>query len=276
MKRRVSGRVRLILILAVLLAAVTAITAALSGTAWGGKAVQTVLTPLRSGVSSVTRQIERYYNYIFSYEALEAENAYLEQRLASMEDEVRSADSLQRENERLRELLKLSQEHEDYSWCAAYVVSWDSSSWKSTFTIGTGTNSGLETGMVAVTEYGQVVGLITEIGPSWATVTTILDTSLEISACIASSGNTGVVQGAYTTGNAGMLRMNYLPSEAVLRNNDQVVTTGSTVYPKDLILGYVEDAGFDETGVAKYAILRPAANMDNLSQVFIITQYDSY
>lgn len=276
MKRRVSGRVRLILILAVLLAAVTAITAALSGTAWGGKAVQTVLTPLRSGVSSVTRQIERYYNYIFSYEALEAENAYLEQRLASMEDEVRSADSLQRENERLRELLKLSQEHEDYSWCAAYVVSWDSSSWKSTFTIGKGTNSGLETGMVAVTEYGQVVGLITEIGPSWATVTTILDTSLEISACIASSGNTGVVQGAYTTGNAGMLRMNYLPSEAVLRNNDQVVTTGSTVYPKDLILGYVEDAGFDETGVAKYAILRPAANMDNLSQVFIITQYDSY
>ena len=276
MKRRVSGRVRLILILAVLLAAVTAITAALSGTAWGGKAVQTVLTPLRSGVSSVTRQIERYYNYIFSYEALEAENAYLEQRLASMEDEVRSVDSLQRENERLRELLKLSQEHEDYSWCAAYVVSWDSSSWKSTFTIGKGTNSGLETGMVAVTEYGQVVGLITEIGPSWATVTTILDTSLEISACIASSGNTGVVQGAYTTGNAGMLRMNYLPSEAVLRNNDQVVTTGSTVYPKDLILGYVEDAGFDETGVAKYAILRPAANMDNLSQVFIITQYDSY
>lgn len=276
MKRRVSGRVRLILILAVLLAAVTAITAALSGTAWGGKAVQTVLTPLRSGVSSVTRQIERYYNYIFSYEALEAENAYLEQRLASMEDEVRSADSLQRENERLRELLKLSQEHEDYSWCAAYVVSWDSSSWKSTFTIGKGTNSGLETGMVAVTEYGQVVGLITEIGPSWATVTTILDTSLEISACIASSGNTGVVQGAYTTGNAGMLRMNYLPSEAVLRNNDQVVTTGSTVYPKNLILGYVEDAGFDETGVAKYAILRPAANMDNLSQVFIITQYDSY
>lgn len=85
MKKRVSGRVRLILILAVLLAAVTAITAALSGTAWGGKAVQTVLTPLRSGVSSVTRQIERYYNYIFSYEALEAENAYLEQRLASID-----------------------------------------------------------------------------------------------------------------------------------------------------------------------------------------------
>ena len=275
MKRKLSGRVKLILILAVVLAAATAITAALSGTAWGGRTVQAILTPIRSGVSALTRQAERYYNYIFNYEALEAKNSYLEQRIASMEDEVRSADSLQRENERLRELLRLSEEHEDYRFCAAYIVSWDSSNWKSTFTIGKGTNSGLSTGMVAVTEYGQVVGLITEVGRNWATITTVLDTSLEVSACIASSGYTGVVQGAYTTGNAGSLRMNYLPTEAVLRNNEQVVTTGSTVYPKDLILGSIEDAGFDETGVAKYAILQPAADFDDLVQVFIITDYVS-
>ena len=50
--------------------------------------------------------------------------------------------------------------------------------------------------MVVVTEYGQVVGLITDIGPNWATVTTVLDTSLEISASVASAGYTGVVQGA--------------------------------------------------------------------------------
>ena len=172
MKRKLSGRVKLILVLAVVLAAATAITAALFGTAWGGKTVQAILTPLRSGVSALTRQAERYYNYIFNYEALEAKNAYLEQRITQMEDEVRSADSLQRENERLRELLGLTAEHEDYKYCAAYVVSWDSSNWKSTFTIGKGTNSGLDTGMVAITEYGQVVGLITEVGRNWAKVTT--------------------------------------------------------------------------------------------------------
>ena len=172
-------------------------------------------------------------------------------------------------------MLGLQEEHEDYRFNEAYIVSWDSSSWKSTFTIGKGTRSGLETGMVVVTEYGQVVGLITDIGPNWATVTTVLDTSLEISASVASAGYTGVVQGAYTTNASGKLRMNYLPSDAVLRNNDQVVTTGSTVYPKGLILGYVEDAGFDETGVAKYAMLRPAADLEDLEQVFVITDYVS-
>lgn len=266
---------KLILILALVLATVTAITSALFGTTWLGKTVQTVLTPLRGGVSSITRQVERYYNYIFGYESLAAENRYLEQRIMAIEDEVRTADSLQRENERLRELLNLSREHADYQYCACYIVSWDSSNWKSTFTIDKGTNAGLAEGMVAITEYGQVVGRITDVGVNWASVTTILDSSLEISASITSSGHTGVVHGAYASGEEGKLRMSYLPSEAVLRNNDQIVTTGSSVYPKDLILGYIEDAGFDETGVAKYALLRPAADFDRLEQVFIVTQYAS-
>ena len=275
MKKLFRGRVRLILLLAVLLAAATALTAALSGTAWGSRTVQAVLTPFRSGFSALTRQAERYYNYLFNYESLSAENDYLRRQISSMENEVRTADSLQRENERLKELLGLQEEHEDYRVNEAYIVSWESSSWKSTFPIGKGTRSGLETGMVVVTEYGQVVGLITDVGPNWATVTTVLDTSLEISASVASAGYTGVVQGAYTTNASGKLRMNYLPSDAVLRNNDQVVTTGSTVYPKGLILGYVEDAGFDETGVAKYAMLRPAADLEDLEQVFVITDYVS-
>ena len=216
MKKLFRGRVRLILLLAVLLAAATALTAALSGTAWGSRTVQAVLTPFRSGFSALTRQAERDYNYLFNYESLSAENDYLRRQISSMENEVRTADSLQRENERLKELLGLQEEHEDYRFNE------DSSSWKSTFTIGKGTRSGLETGMVVVTEYGQVVGLITDIGPNWATVTTVLDTSLEISASVASAGYTGVVQGAYTTNASGKLRMNYLPSDAVLRNNDQV------------------------------------------------------
>lgn len=273
MKKQFNGRVKLILILAVVLAALTAITTAVFGTTFLGNAVQTALTPIRSGISSVTRQVERYYNYVFGYEALEAENKYLEERIMNVEEEIRNADALARENDRLRELLNLQKDNTDYEFCDAYIVSWDSSNWKSTFSIAKGTNSGLEEGMVAVTEYGQVVGLITQIGPNWATITTVLDTSLEISASIASSGHTGVVQGSYTAGEDNALRMNYLPTNVVLRNNDQIVTTGSAVYPKDLIIGYIIDAGYDETGVAKYAKLSPAANFDQLEQVFIITHF---
>ena len=129
--------------------------------------------------------------------------------------------------------------------------------------------------MCAITSNGEVVGLVTEAGTNYAVVKSILDSSLEISATMASSGYSGVVQGDYSTENSNLLRMDYLPSSAVIRNNDQVVTSGSTVYPRNLILGHVVDAGFDDTGVAKFAILEPAADIGSLEQVFIITAYDA-
>ena len=67
--------------------------------------------------------------------------------------------------------------------------------------------------------------------------------------------------------------MEYLPSSAIIRNTDQVVTSGSTVYPRGLIIGNVVDAGFEETGVAKDALLKPAAEINTLEQIFIITSY---
>ena len=52
-----------------------------------------------------------------------------------------------------------------------------------------------------------------------------------------------------------------------------MVTSGSTVYPRNLILGYVIDASLSDTGVAKYALLEPAADIDNLEQVFVLTGF---
>ena len=173
----------------------------------------------------------------------------------------------------LRELTELKEEREDFTLASAYIITWDSNDWTSSFTINKGSGSGITVDMVAMTAQGEVVGLVTEVGSNWATVTTVLDSALEISANISSSGYAGMVQGAYTTGAEGMLRMDYLPTDAVIRNQEQVVTAGSTLYPRDLILGYVADAGFDETGVAKYALLTPAADFENLEQVFILTHY---
>jgi rod shape-determining protein MreC len=112
-----------------------------------------------------------------------------------------------------------------------------------------------------------------EAGPNYAVIKTVLDSALEISGTISSTGHNGMVKGGYTDGRKDMLRMDYLPSSSIIRTKDQVMTSGSTVYPRNLIMGYVADAGFDETGVAKFAILEPAADIATLEQVFIITEY---
>ena len=275
MRHFFTTKIRIILILSVLLAIGLAVVTSLTNVNLPGMLVQGVVTPLRTGVSKLTDQAEQMYGYIFKYEALAAENAALKEELAQMKDDARLADTLKRENDRLRALNELKTTHEDYVLVDAYIIAWGSTDWTSTLTVNRGTNVGIEAGMCAITENGEVIGLVSEAGPNYAIIKTVLDSSLGISATITSSGYNGMVQGNYVEGREDMLRMNYLPSNAVIRTGDQVVTSGSTVYPRDLILGYIVDADFDDTGVAKFALLQPAANVDTLEQVFILTAYNA-
>ena len=274
MRHFFSNKVRIVLIVAVLIAVLLTVVGSLTGISVADMAVKGILTPLRTGVSKLTDRAEQLYNYMFSYESISEENAALKEQLSQIQEDARKADAVERENDRLRALLALKEANEDYQLVDSYIISRSSQEWSNYFTINKGANAGLETGMCAITANGEVVGLVSEVGPNYAVVKSVLDSSLEISATISSSGYNGMVQGGYSTGLDGLLRMDYLPSSAVIRNNDQVVTSGSTVYPRNLIIGYVVDAGFDDTGVAKYALLQPAVNVGSLEQIFIVTAYN--
>ena len=273
MRHLFSTRVRVILIVAILLTAGLAVLAGATGQSLPEVVTKTIMAPFRYAANALTDQAEQYYSYMFKYESLAAENEALKEEIAQMQDEARRADSVARENERLRAALNLKSTHEDYELVDANIISWSSNDWTNTFIINRGTNAGIQEDMCAITATGEVVGLVTEVGPNYAEVKTVLDSTLEISAIIASSGYNGMVSGGYIYKQENHLKMNYLPSSAIIRNNDQVVTSGSTVYPRNLIIGYVVDADFDDTGVAKYAVLEPAVEIGRLEQVFILTNY---
>ena len=273
MKYFFTTKVKVVLIVAVLLTAGLAIIGNLLGKTPADKAVQGLLTPLRTGASTLTSQAERFYNYMFRYEALEAENAALKEQIAQMKENALLNDSMEREIARLKELLDLELDKEGYELVDGYIISRSSTDWTNYFTVNKGSNAGIQPGMCAITSNKEVVGLVTEVGPNYCVVKTVLDSSLSISAVLASSGSSGLVSGGYSQGYENMLRMDYLPSSAAIPNRDQVVTAGSTVYPRNLIIGNVVGVGFTDTGVEKYAILEPAADIASLEQVFILTQF---
>ena len=72
MRHLFSTKVRVILILAVILAAGLTLLSSVSGQTLPDMVVQSIITPIRSGVNSLTTQAEQYYNYMFEYEALKA------------------------------------------------------------------------------------------------------------------------------------------------------------------------------------------------------------
>ena len=275
MKHFFSTRIRVVLVVTLLLAGILAVVGNLTGLGFPSMVVKGILTPLRTGVSRLTDQAENLYSYIFEHDSLLEENAKLKQQLAEIEDDARNADAIARENARLRKLLDLKQSDEDYKFVDGYIIAWSSNDWSNTITINRGSNAGIQKDMCAVTANGQLVGLVSEVGPNYAVIKTVLDSTIEISATVAGAGYNGMVEGGYSTESPDKLRMNYLPSTATIHIHDQVVTTGSTVYPRNLILGYVIDAGFDDSGVSKFALLQPAAEIGSLEQVFVVTDYNS-
>lgn len=273
MRQLFNTKLKIIIIVAVLLTAALSVMAGLTNHSIPELLVQGIVAPFRAAGTSLTKTAERYYSYMFRYEALEAENEALKKQVAELQDTARKADATERENTRLRNTMKLLESHDTYEEVDAYIIGWSSTDWSNTLTINRGTSSGIAENMVAITDNGEVVGLVSQVGPNFAVVKTVLDSTLEISATIATSGYNGMVSGGYIEGNDKYLQMDYLPSSAIIRNKDQVVTSGSTLYPRGLILGSVVDAGFKETGVAKYAVLKPAAEISSLEQIFIVTNF---
>lgn len=276
MKKLFSTRVKGILIAALVIAILCSVIALVRSNAGPVRnLLNAALSPVRSAATSLAERVESFYNYLYRYELIEAENASLKAQLAEAGDKIRSAEEYERENERLRDLAGLLAQHEDYELVDAHISAWSDSNWNSGFTIDKGTSQGISVGQCVITENRQVVGLITDAGRNWSTVMTILDPTSEISAMVYGSGYMGVAQGDFELMESGQLRMSYLSTEAIIRNGDQVMTTGSgDVYPQGLIIGSVADVALDQAGVSKYAIINPAADVEALEQVFVIISYD--
>ena len=200
MRHLFTTKVRVILIVALLLAAGLAVLSNATGLSVPSMLVQGFLAPFRAGANALTNQAEQFYSYMFRYEALAAENEALKAQIAEMEDQARQADATARENQRLREQMGLLANNDDYVTVDAYIISWSSTDWTNTFTINRGSSAGITENMCAITANGEVVGLVTEVGPNFAVVKSVLDSTLEISATIASSGYNGMVSGGYENG----------------------------------------------------------------------------
>ena len=72
----------------------------------------------------------------------------------------------------------------------------------------------------------------------------------------------------------GLLRLNYISSEEALLNGDLVITSGlGGYYPSNLVIGEVEEVITDDSGAMDYALLHPAVDFDELTEVFVITDF---
>ncbi len=268
----------LLLIIAVLLSLIVAVTSALLGGFADpfSNLLGILSTPIRNGINSVVGWTEDRYQALFRQSELEAEYEQLKKDYAELEQTLREAQQAIDENERLRNLLGLKEERPDLEFAEATVTAVGSTNWDSTLTLGQGSSSGLAAGQAVIDEYGNLVGLIDEVGTNWSRVMTIIDSDLELGGLVARTDSAALLEGNFELMGQGKLRLSYLPENSEFMTGDQVLTSGlSGLYPAGLVVGHIEEVRTDPSGMTRYAVVAPEADLQNLRQVFVITSFAS-
>lgn len=233
-------------------------------------------SPVKKVLSSTVNWFNTIYGYLFEYDSLLAENESLRSQLADAQESARNGIEAKEENERLRQLLDLRASHTDYVMESSKVVLWTSSNWSSSFTISKGSSSGIELGDPVITEYGYVVGQITELGANWATVSTLLDVDMSVGAYVGEAGTSGMVVGEYSFMKKTRAKLTYLGDGAQIFVGDEVLTSGSGgAFPAGLVIGTLEAVKTESGGQNEYGVVVPSCDYSTLVQVFIIKDFTS-
>ena len=231
--------------------------------------------PVKKVLSSAVNWFNTIYGYLYEYDSLQAENESLRSQLADAQQSARDGIEASEENVRLRQLLELRQKHTDYQMESSKVVLWSSSNWSSSFTISKGENSGIELGDPVVTEYGVVVGQITELGDTWATVSTLIDVDMSVGAYVSGSGSSGMVVGEFALMKDELCKLTFLADGAQIFVGDEILTSGSGgAFPAGLVLGTITNVQTEAGGQIEYGLVKPECDFDSLVQVFIIKSYE--
>ena len=260
-------------ILCILLIGVTSINSSVLAPLRTG--IGYVLIPVQSGVNRVGLAI---YNSLSDYSSLKGaleENKQLKEQIASLVEDNNRLQAESFELSRLRKLYQLDEEYMQYSKVGARVIAKDSGDWFQVFRVDKGSADGIKEEMNVIAG-GGLVGIVTDVGPNYATVRSIIDDSSRVGAMALQSGANCIVAGDLKLYQEGRLRITDIPKEGDLKEGDKIITSNiSSVFLPGILIGYAADITVDSNQLTKSGYLIPVAEFDTLQEVLIITDLKS-
>ncbi len=210
-------------------------------------------------VSGGTRRISELVHFYQKYEALEEE-------VQTLRHEVQIFRELEKENQRLAELLEIKKKSPGHS-IGGRIITRNISHWFRWIVLDVGKKNGVKEQMVLVNEQGAV-GRVIDVGRSVSQCILLTDPESRVSVVSQSTRIAGIVSGE---GSNERLRMSLIPLGADVEIGDTVVTSGlGGVYPKGLLVGKITSIAQDRDGMHLLAYVDPAVNFNMLEDVLCI------
>lgn len=273
-----SVKFKILAVIFVLLIVFMFVTAYLGGQSSPvSQAIGLVTVPMQRLSSAISGAASGFFEKYMQSEQLYEENLALREENNRLREQLVDFEKFRHENEHYRAVLGLKEQNPEFELEPAEIIGCDPGDPFSSFTIDRGTIHHIAPHDPVITSAG-LVGWVTEVGLNFAKVDTILDVSIDVGAVDARTRDIGVITGDIALAQEGMCKLGYLTRDSSVEPGDIIQTSGmesvfGVVFPKGLIIGTVVDVYAESNGMMLYASVKPAANISNIKDVFVLTSF---
>lgn len=231
----------------------------------------TVLMPMQKGLNKMGSYIFGEVEATMELKRVQEENVILRDELEYLRQENTQYQLQTQELEEYRNLLAMKEQYPDYETIGAHVIGENSNNWEKTILIDRGANDGVQVNMNVIAQ-GGLVGIVTSVTDTAATVRTIIDDDCNVGAMAVISQDTCIVRGDLELHEEGRLSLEKMDKDADIANDYKIVTSNtSSVYLPGILIGYAQDISMDANSLTKSGYLIPVVDFSHLESVLIIT-----
>lgn len=235
-------------------------------------AVGYVIVPFQQGIGKMGGWLSNRSEELVQIRTLLDENARLKEEIAALTEENTLLQQDKYELNKLRELFELDEQYAEYNKIGARIIARDTGNWYSSFVVDKGEEDGLAVDMNVIAG-GGLVGRVTEVGPNWARITSIISDNSNVSGMTLSTEDNLIVSGNLKLMAEGCIAFSQLmDSQNKVVEGDKVVTSNiSDKYLPNILIGYISAIDRDSNNLTKSGRVVPAVDFEHLSEVLIIT-----
>jgi rod shape-determining protein MreC len=225
------------------------------------------VTPFERATHAVAWGVHNGWSNYIDLRHVRQQNQDLQQQLTRMRIEQAAIAEDALEGRRLQSLLAFREQYVG-STVAAQVIGASGSDQSRVLIIDKGSRDGLRPDMAVITPDG-IVGKLRDVFPTTAQVLEINDQSSGAGVILASTRIRAILRGTV----AGRAQIGNLTADSRIKPGEQVLTSGGDqVYPRGLPVGTIQSIAPDPDHQPYTAIVvKPAANLDRVEEVLVIT-----
>lgn len=232
-----------------------------------GSRYQNGIDNLRKASITVFSYLEEPMSNIRVYRQALKTNSYLRKQNVLLLDELSRLRSAGQENEKLRELLRLSRKS-DLSLYPTRIVGKKLDQINNSLTIDAGTGEGIKEGMPLVSADG-LIGKVILTSQSYSQVMPYFNTLFHVSARLQNSNAYGII--SWDGESIQELKLEYIPQTIPVDTGEVVVTSGySNQFPPNIPIGEVVRIEPQKGKETQNIYLKPYVNLYEVAEGFVV------